>query len=363
MNGGQARGASALLAVALMTAACGGNPAVSTGPLASGSGMASPGGSSGGSLGTTDVAPPSSTDGLQDSGFGPGDVVLADTAVGLDGLDAYRAALTIEFDGTQDGVVGRWSESRTLVHSRAPSLTAATFATDGDHPPAAPAFEADRDGSTFTVESDGTCSVAPADPAAPLRTRREPARMLSGLIGATAEGTETVAGIEAGRSTFDERALGLAGIATGEGTAWVGTGGGPVVRYVLRLSGDAAFLGDGTSGTMSWTYELHDVNVPVTDPLPGACPGGSLDVPAMPGAVDVLRGPGALAFTTSVGLAEVVAFYGEVAATDRWTAADKPLIAGDSVLFEFTASGRATTMLAVRRDGLTEVRFAVDPGP
>jgi hypothetical protein len=292
---------------------------------------------------------------------GPGDFVLVDPAVGLDRLDAYLATLTVTFDGTASGGT-RWTSTTSLDHSRDPSITALTVTHAGDLAPADPSLQAELGDTSYVVTAHPGCIATPLDPASAIRPRLEPARVLSGVIGAEAAGHRSVDGVEADGYTFGEAALGLEGVADGSGEVWVASDGGYVVEYVLSLDAGPPVLGEATAGTMTWDYELTRTGEPVAIDLPADCPTGSIGAPVMPDASDVASGPTLLAYTTRLSLAEVVAFYRKAGKAARWTFIAKPAVMGDTALIAARADRSVLTILATRQGatGTTTVEITID---
>jgi hypothetical protein len=310
---------------------------------------------------TASVEPSPHASSSSQSGYpysGPGDFALADPADGLAELDSYRATLTVTFDGTEAGGGRRWTSTTSLDHSRDPSTTALTVTHGGDLGPADPSLQAELGGVSYVVAAQLGCVAAPLDPASAIRPRLEPARVLSGLIGAEAAGHRSVNGVEADGYTFGEAALGVEGVADGSGEVWIASDGGYVVKYVLSLRAGPPVSGEATAGTTSWACELTRIGEPVTIDLPADCPTGSIDAPVLPDATDVANGPKILAFKTPSSLAKVVAFYGKAGKAAGWKLLGKPVIAGDTGLVEFRAGTDRITIIATQQRAITTVQVA-----
>jgi len=303
-------------------------------------------------------ATPSSGSGYPYSG--PGDFVLADPRVGLDSLPSYRATLVVSFDGTEAGGPRRWTSTSELLRSSDPELTQVTVEQSGALPPAQPAFAAEDGALTYIVEDDLGCIASPVDPEAALRARSEPARELAGVIGAEEAGHQTVSGVQADGYSFDERALGLAGVADADGQVWIASDGGFVVRYSLSIKGDAGFFGGTTSGTQTWDYQLADIGVPVAIRLPADCPPGPIDAPTMSDASEIVDGPGVLTYRTGASLKDVVAFYQTEARKGGWDRVTEPAFTESAALIEYTLAGIRHTIFVRRSGAGSTVLIAVD---
>jgi len=239
--------------------------------------------------------------------LGPGPLDFTEMQTGLDGLSSYQATLTITFEGTEAGAPAQWSSTLVMLHASQPEAWQWT----SDHGGRAPSeFVAGRNGMLYALDDAGAClaSMLQADDR---YTRPEPADELAGVLGAETGTHESVNGIEADGYTFDERALGEAGRAESTGELWLATEGGYLVRYLASTQGDEAFFGQGASGTMTWDYQLSDVNAPVQITLPADCPAGRVDAPRLPDAANVVDVPGWLEYDTATSVAEALAFYEE----------------------------------------------------
>lgn len=291
---------------------------------------------------------------------GPGDFVLADPAAGLAELDSYRATLTVTFDGTEVEGGRHWTSTTSFDRSRDPSMTMLTVENGGDRQPADPSLEAELGDTAYAVYPDRGCVARALDPVSSIRTRSEPARVLSGVVGAEPTGHASVNGIEADGYTFGEAALGVEGVADGSGEVWIASDGGYVVKYALSLRAGPPVLGEASVGTMSWDYELTRIGEPVTLDLPADCPTGSIDAPVMADATDVAKGPKMLAFKTPSSLAQVVAFYGKAGKAAGRKLLGKPVIAGDTGLVEYRAGRDRITIIATHRSAITTVQITTD---
>jgi hypothetical protein len=147
----------------------------------------------------------------------------------------------------------------------------------------------------------------------------EPAASLTGVLGAEEAGRETLNGAETTRYTFDERALAESSLNKSRGELWLATKGGYLVRYRLTTTGDSTYFRDATRGTLTWDYELKEINRPLSIDLPAACAPGLVDAPMLPGASDVQSQPGVLQYHTTTSLADAVAFYKKQFVALGWT--------------------------------------------
>jgi hypothetical protein len=241
--------------------------------------------------------------------LGPGDFDLPDTRVGLNELTSYAAALTLSFEGTQDGQPHMWSYTHEMRQVKAPAAWVWSVAGVSEPSADQPVMRAQAGGLEYAVLADGSCTAHTLDAESALVNTLEPAGYLTGLFGAESLGQEVVDGAETNHYGFDERALAQAGSTKSSGEVWVAATGGYIVRYLASSTAGEEFFGEGMQGTMKWDYKLSDVNQPLTIDLPAACPPGFVDAPMMPDAANVKSSPGVLQYESPSSLADVLAFY------------------------------------------------------
>src|SRR5262249_1994617 len=145
--------------------------------------------------------------------------------------------------------------------------------------------------------------------------------------------------------TFDERALGLAGRAKATGEVWVATKGGYVVKYMLTLNGQADYFGEGSDGTLTWTYDVTNVGKAAAITLPKDCPAGFIDAPLMQDAQNVEQLPGATLYTTPSTVKQVADFYQKQLPAAGWKLNGKPSITDKSGSLSFKQGKLQLTVL------------------
>ena len=127
---------------------------------------------------------------------------------------------------------------------------------------------------------------------------------------------------------------------------WIASDGNYLVRYTLVTTGAADYFGEGIEGTLTWDYELDDVNQPLTVEVPQDCPPGILDIPVMADATNVVRVPGFTSYSTSSGLEDVVAFYQEQVSASGAQLANPPEITDKMALLGYTQGDRPILIIA-----------------
>lgn len=296
--------------------------------------------------------------------FGPGSFNLQ-PASSLADLSGYQAALSLDFNGKEDGKASQWTETLVLLATAKPPARALTAKFKGKAPAAdyvAP-WSATQNGVFYRLGADGACvgSVveAKADPNAPPLVW-EPASFLPGVIGAEEAGAKKVNNVAAKGYKFDERALGAAGLAKASGEIWVADAGSYVVKFSLKVTGGPEYFGDGVEGTLTWAYDVTKAGQPAAIVLYKDCPAGLVDAPLMEGAQDVQRDPGATVYTTSATIAEVADFYQKQLPAAGWKLDGQPTIAEQAGLLGFKQGTSRLTVFIRAGDKGTVVRLMLE---
>lgn len=291
--------------------------------------------------------------------FGSGPFNLPETVAGLLDLSGYKATLTLAFDGTVAGQSKKWSKTYVMLAAKKPAARQLTIAKTGDLSDPSPVFMAEVDAAAYERRGENSCIANVIVAGNSLAKRFEPAGSLTGVIGADAAGSETVNGAAANHYKFDERALGLASLAKSQGELWVASNGGYLVKYLLTTKSGADYFGEGTEGTLTWDYELTNVNQPVSIKLPENCPAGMVNAPLLPGAANVESLPGLLTFDTSTSLADAAAFYQKQMPTLGWQLDGEPAIGDTAVLMDFTQGDQTLSVFISTDNGETSVDISL----
>jgi hypothetical protein len=220
---------------------------------------------------------------------------------------------------------------------------------------AALVFAAEVNGALFERRGADACTVTVVEAGDSLSDRWEPARFLSGVIGAEEAGAETVNGVASNHYTFDEHAIGASDTAKSTGEMWVASEGGYLVRYVLTTTGGADYFGEGTEGTATWDYALTDIDQPLTVEMPKDCPVGMVDAPLLPDATDVIGELGLLTYSTPASVADVAAFYQEQLPALGWQPPAEPRSDVTSVWLDYTQGDETLTLIVTADQGVTTV--------
>lgn len=308
--------------------------------------------------------------------LGPGDVNVFDPAAGLDALDSYRATLTVSFDGTADGEASQWTRTRTITKANNPPLLIEQIegALPAGEPLPAPTVKGTQEppaledpvtliavieGTVYEVDAGGGCISYPvtdeALPGEPSATRH-PAAVLPPVYGAEQSGMETVSGIETTHAAFGAPALGMPGITDAQGEVWV-AGDGLVMRYHLTVTAGPDVLGEGSEGTISYEYEVNEINPVVAADLPISCPQGEVSAPTPPDAQSAASAPGSLSFDSATSVEEIAAFYQSELPAAGWTPAQDPQIGEAGTMLIYTQGEQELVIFIEGTDAGTHVQI------
>lgn len=296
----------------------------------------------------------------KEQAFGPGPFMLADTRSGLGDLSSYKATLTYTFNGTQAGQAEQWTKTYVMLTTKEPAARQITVETTGAVPAIDSVFMAEADGASYERLGENACSANLIEPGNSLADWMEPAGFLTSVMGAEEAGSETVNDVAANHYTFDERALGALDIMKSTGEVWVASDGGYIVKYTTTTTGDAKYFGEGIEGTVTWDYELTDVNQPLTLELPADCPSGMVNAPQLPDATDVVNMPGLLTFTTVTSLADAAAFYQKQIPELGWTLVGDPAITDTTAILSFSEGNQTMNVIIIVDDTGTKVQILLE---
>lgn len=292
--------------------------------------------------------------------LGSGEFTLADTASGLAELAGYRATLVMSFVGTRAGAAEEWSATYTMLTTKEPATRQLTIEKSGDLPDVSDVMMAEVAGVAYEQLGDGACNATLIEEGLSLGEQMEPASLLIGVYGAEEASSETVAGIAAQHYTFDDAALGQQGVTTSTGEMWVASDRPLVVKYLLTTQGGTTYFGDELEGTVSWDYQLTDVDASVPFVVPDGCPAGLVDAPLLPDATDVSSVPGVLSFQTSSSVADASAFYTEQILALGWSLQDPPTVSDSVTLLPYQRGGQMLTVI-ITSGTTTTVTIVLEP--
>ena len=335
-----------------------------SGPLTASTTSPTSSGGTSAATGTTtdpDLPPAGSDDKTFDAKvtFGTGPSTLGATTTGLAGLAGYTATLTVSFKGTNAGQPSTWTNVYTMLVAKDAKARQLTISSPVPGDPDR-VYRAEVDGVSYTKRADKPCAASATEASgstsgSPLADSLEPAAQLDTAVGADPAGAEDVNGVPANHYTFDEHALGQAGVATTKGEVWVATTGGYLVKYTSTTNAKAELLGDGIEGTLTFDYELTGIGRPAVVSLPDDCPAALVMTPMPPGATNVTSAPGSSTFDTTSSPTDVTSFYQAQLAPLGWTANDDLVADDTSAHLSFVQGAMTLSVDATADAGITSV--------
>jgi hypothetical protein len=285
--------------------------------------------------------------------FGPGPFNFPEPEAGLADLSSYKATLTLSFEGTRDGQPSQWSKTYVMQSTREPVARQLTIENTGDLSNLEAVFLAEVGGAAYEVRGATACNANVIQVGNSLTRRLEPAGFLNYVIGAEEAGVETIDNAAVDHYTFDERAFGQLGLAKSTGELWVSPEGGYIVKYVLTTKGDANTFGEGIQGTLTWEYELTDVNQPIAFTIPEDCPAGMVDAPLLPDASNVSSMPSVLSYETASGMTEIATFYQSEMVNLGWELTGEPTLTDTTALLDFKQGDQTMAIVVTTSNGTT----------
>jgi hypothetical protein len=327
----------AFAAVVMLSAACGATPAPSG--SVPGVNASAPAGS---------TAPGGSGVPLGPDASGRPDAIPS-PAAGLDSLEAYRATLSLSFTGTQGGKSVEWTQTYVLTANRATGARMLEHGQTGlgDGPVPLPAAEGYDATTAYRVVSSGSPCVAATVAAGETTALVEPASLLPRVHAMTTAGdVPAIAGIEASAWTFTDQSVATRGESTISGSATTARSGGLILAYDLSIAGGHDVFDADTEGTYRWTYRLEPLAADAVVARPAGCPAPLPDMPLMPDAANVVRGPGTIAYETRRDVAAVTAFYQQAMPGAGFAADGDPWAGAMGTSMRWTKDGRTFVVAA-----------------
>mgnify|MGYP001029513666 CR=1 FL=1 len=181
---------------------------------------------------------------------------------------------------------------------------------------------------------------------------------------------QQVNGIDSRRYRFDERAL--EGVDAGDigrftkyqGEVWIAKDGDFVVKYIVEVEGEELYFGtdEGVAGKLRITYEVYDVNKPITIEAPASA------VPTLPGFAEgelplledaelQISMERMVAYGTEAAPGDVLKFYQDKLKDLGWKEEGKPTTMGDVVMAQFKKGEYRLSLMASKdeKTGKTNV--------
>jgi hypothetical protein len=293
--------------------------------------------------------------------FGPGPLKFWNATAGLSKLSSYQSTLNIAFRGTRAGQPQEWSTSYVMLAAQKLAGRQLTFTNTGEGLEPAKVYKAEMGGVAYERLGNKACTAVVLDQKKSLAALWEPASFLAGVTGGEKVGSETVNGLVTDRYTFDERAFGPFPPSQSTGQMWVASNGGFIVRYFVTTVAKADYFGEGIEGTITWDYQLSNVNQPVVIELPKDCPAGIIDAPHLPDAGNLQNVPGLVSYTTASSLAKATAFYQQELPALGWQPIGNPVVGEILAVQDFTRADQQLAVIVTKGEGGTTVKLMLGP--
>jgi hypothetical protein len=317
-------------------------------------------------------------------------LIAADLSA-LKKLDSFRTTLSFTSEGTDaDGkAVNDSTEMATEFVKEPPArrltMTISEGGTETPEPPQTVEM-VELDGTVYMKADDQWISISSetspfGDP--DMQLLMDSGALFNDLGGLTrVRPDEVVNGISSRHYKFDDAALAswlaLTTNPTAEvdGDVWIAADGGYITRYVLALKvsggGGSALAPDLANGTVTMSYELSDVNQPITIELPEELSGGvsmkgfegESPFPLPEGGTVMMSSPDVTMLQTTLSPEDAAAFYENALADLGWTKNEEDSMSvGGLVSLAFEKGGNRLTLIMTSEGagpGLTQIMAGVE---
>jgi len=163
---------------------------------------------------------------------------------------------------------------------------------------------------------------------------------------------EEINGILCEHYALDEDALAkmlaesMGGVTAASGEAWVSKKDHFTVKYIWHMEGKDVGL-EGGEGTADWSWEIHDINVPLTIEPPAVeeIGGAARELPMMPDAQVTMAMGSMTMYTTASSVEDVVAFYEAQMPVAGWTQKGETTQMESATLMEFTKKDQSAHIM------------------
>lgn len=163
---------------------------------------------------------------------------------------------------------------------------------------------------------------------------------------------EEINGIPCEHYALDENALAkilaesIGGVKAARGEVWVSKQDHFTVKYIWHLEGKDVSL-EGGEGTADWSWEIHDINIPLTiePPAVEGIGGAARRLPMMPDAQVTMAMGSMTMYTTASSVEDVVAFYKAQMPAAGWTQEGEPTQIEGATMIKFTKEGKSASMM------------------
>ena len=290
---------------------------------------------------------------------------IPDIEAGLESLASYRARFTFSFEEKDDDGKERKGSlefvQEVIAESKDKHIRMAGAGL-GDEASEGGAFELFTVGGVSYIYSmdDGVARCisfssdeSESNPAAMFK----PNDVLGGLNKARlVERSVTVNGVKTDHYVVDQSGMDAGVFSAASGDIWVAQDGNFVVKYTGTATGKVELLGSDANSTVTWNYQLEEINTLSSIELPPECvaqkPADDIPVPA--GATDKGQFGGMITFKTTDTAEQVAEFYQAEMPAQGWTEGEASEFGGIRTL-SFTKDDRSLSIMISPGDDGTSV--------
>ncbi len=158
--------------------------------------------------------------------------------------------------------------------------------------------------------------------------------------------------------TFEASTLGDFTDVSGE--LLLSSDGGYVLRYDFSGQTVDRRFTDGQPGTLSWRFEITDLEPTESVEVPDTC---QIEYPIMPDAVNLTRLPGRISYLSPSSRADVVAFYEQALPEAGWERYNFPAVTANNTLLIYARGGELLNVNIIDKDGGVEVQIFLEDRP
>lgn len=291
---------------------------------------------------------------------------LEDRAAGLDKLKSYRLKWVAKSTSTEGDTTKKssWDWTEEFV-ADPPGLHWVWTSLDGDNKPTS--METWQIGNTMYMLSGdpsqgGSCvSISSDDRKSQLTKGIFSPSLLGRVNDARYVGRDTVNGIPTRHYRYDEKATLIAGLGKVAGEVWVAEDGGYVAKDQVNWTGGSGLFGAASTGKGdgSWTWELSEVNQPMTIKAPENCEGAAGGLPLMADATDKSTFGDFITYKSKSSPDEVAAFYKEAMPAAGWKLEGEPTATEQMVQMAFAKDDQRAQLIITVADEATQVMITV----
>ena len=302
---------------------------------------------------------------------------LSDVESRLDELESYRLQFNISFDGTNDAgdpESGTIEMTQTYIaESNNQHMRMVTEdSTMEDSSGTFEFFQIDGTSYTYAAEAgaEAQCfSFSSEEDTLGTDTMLQPDDFTDGVEEADLVSRgEVVNGVDTDHYRFDQANLSFGLFGSAKGEVWVAQDGGYMVRYLGEASGSNGLFGSSdVEGTVTWEYNLEDINTVESIELPPECAAQAPadDIPVPDNATDKSNFSGLITFVSPDAPTDIATYYRDEMSTQGWESGEETAF-GDFITLEFTKEER-TLSITISADtenenGGANVMLSEEPG-